>query len=166
MPPQKNSGNRAAKRSSPVDAKNKRFIASFMSDVKEGGLATEGVYVARVTNKYGSGRMGVFYMDEDGRPQMVQAIIRGSFRGKGKRDVWIDIGSIVIVATSGIAGSREFEIMSVLTDDDAKQLRREAEIDPRIFDINNVDKATLLDDSAALPDIVFEKEDEVNVDAV
>jgi len=165
MPPQKNSGNRGAKRNSPVDAKNNRFISAYMSDVKAGGDATEGVYVARILNKYGSGRMGVFYMDEENRPKLVQAIIRGSFRGKGKRDVWIDVGSIVIVATSGIGGSREYEIMSVLSDEDVKQLRKEVELDGRLFDINNVDTERLLGEGLPPPaDIIFEEE--VNVDDI
>lgn len=164
MPPQKNSGNKGAKRNSSVDAKNNKFIAAFMSDVKEGG--TEGVYVSRIMNRFGNGRMGVVFMDEDNRPRIVQASIRGSFRGKGKRDAYMDIGSIVIIADSGISGPSQFEIMSVLSDSDVEHLRRETDIDARIFDINNVDSAVLLSDGTMLPPDIEFAEEEVDIEKI
>jgi hypothetical protein len=94
--------------------------------------------------------MDIFYIDSKNKPQTAQAVIRGSFRGKGKRSVWIDIGSIVVIADSGIGGSAQFEIMAVLAQDDIDTLRRETVLDPRILDITNVDKDVLKTDRLGL----------------
>lgn len=148
MPPQKNAGAKASKRVSGVQSKNSRFIQSYLDDLHKEGKADD-VYVSRVIARLGDGRMEVFYIDEKKRPQTVQAVIRGSFRGKGKRSVWIDVGSIVIVADSGIAGSAEFEIMAILDQNDLNNLKRETELDARILDITTVDKDALKSDRPA-----------------
>ena len=138
MPPQKNSGAKASKRVSGVQAKNSRFVSEFMSDLTESGNS-EDIYIARVISRMGNGRMEVFYMDSQQLPQTVQAVIRGSFRGKGKRSVWIDIGSIVVIADSGISGSAEFEIMAILTPTDVHEIKKIIDLDPRILAVDNTD---------------------------
>lgn len=147
MPPQKNSGNRGSKKESGVSAKNRRFIQAFLDDVRKEGKVSD-VYVARVLKKVGNGRVEVFYMDSKGKPQMTQTVIRGSFRGKGKHAVWIETGSIVVVADSGIGGSAEFEIMAVLSSDQVRDLSKEMDIDPRILAIDNTDEKALMSGAA------------------
>jgi hypothetical protein len=168
MPPQKNAGAKASKRVSGVQSKNSRFIQSYLDDLRCEGKADD-VYIGRVIGRLGSGRMDVFYIDADSKPQTVQSVIRGSFRGKGKRSVWIDVGSIVAIAYSGISGSAEYEIMAVLSQEDLNSLRRETTIDPRILDITNVDKDVLKSDNP-IPDGGFEfetiEEDEIDVDDI
>jgi hypothetical protein len=156
MPPQKNSGTKASKRVSGVEAKNSRFITAFMEDIRDGEVSD--VYVSRVISRLGNGRMGIIYMDSQNQPHIVQAVIRGSFRGKGKRGVWIDIGSIVIISDSGVSGSAEFEIMAVLSPEEVSHIRKDLELDPRIFDINNTDPKLLMSDQPAPDEIVFEEE--------
>jgi hypothetical protein len=166
MPPQKNSGAKSSKRVSGVQAKNARFIQTFMSDIRSEGKA-EDVYVSRVIARLGNGRMEVFYMDASNQPQTVQAVIRGSFRGKGKRSVWIDIGTIVVIADSGIAGSAEFEIMAILSADEIRNLRKEIEIDPRIFELDNRDKDMLKSEREAVAGgFEFEKAEEIGDDDI
>ena len=104
MPPQKNSGNRGSKKEAAVTTKNNRFVKNLLDDVRSEGKVDD-IYIARILKKMGNGRMEAFYIDSDGRPQIKQTLIRGSFRGKGKRGAWIDIGSVVIIADSGIPGS-------------------------------------------------------------
>ena len=167
MPPQKNAGAKASKRVSGVQSKNSRFIQSYLDDLRKEGKADD-IYIARVIGRLGSGRMDVFYIDADNKPQTVQSVIRGSFRGKGKRSVWIDIGSIVAIADSGIAGSAEYEIMAVLSQDDLDSLRKETTLDPRILDITNVDKDLLKSDNP-ITDGGFEfdrEEDEIDIDDI
>jgi hypothetical protein len=145
MPPQKNSGNKGAKRETGVSAKNNKFIQFFLDDVrKEGGV--EDVHVARILKKMGNGRVQIFYVDEKSKPQTVQGVIRGSFRGKGKRSVWIEENSIVIIADSGIGGSAEFEVMAVLSPDQVRDLRKEKDIDPRILAMGVTDTEQLMSD--------------------
>jgi hypothetical protein len=163
MPPQKNSGAKASKRVSGVEAKNSRFIQAYLGDLHRDGKADD-VYVARVIARLGNGRMDVFYLDKYGSPNTTQAVIRGSFRGKGKRSVWVDIGSIVMIGDSGIAGSAEFEIMAILSQDDLNSLRRETTIDPRILDITKVDKEQLKSSTCPVADGGFEFDASEDVD--
>jgi hypothetical protein len=170
MPPQKNAGAKASKRVSGVQSKNSRFINAYLDDLRKEGRA-EDVYIGRVIGRLGNGRMEVFYIDAKKRPQTVQAVIRGSFRGKGKRSVWIDIGSIVAIADSGIGGSAEFEIMAILSQEDLDSLRRETQLDPRILDITNIDKDTLKSDIVLVDggfefDLENKDEEEINLDDI
>ena len=167
MPPQKNSGAKSSKRVSGVESKNARFIQAYLDDIRR-NQSTENVYVARIIARLGDGRMDAFYLDENKRPQTTQVVIRGSFRSKGKRSVWIEIGSIVIIASSGIPGSAEFGIMAILSQDDLNSLKREITFDPRILDTANVDKSILKSD-VVLPDGGFEfdtAEEEIDIDDI
>ena len=50
MPPQKNSGNKKAKRETGIAQKNRAFIADMIYDYKKEGKI-DGVYIGRVTGK-------------------------------------------------------------------------------------------------------------------
>jgi hypothetical protein len=159
MPPQKNSGNRGSKKADNVHAKNKRFIGALLDDIRS-GEDTNDVYIARIIRKMGNGRVEVFFIDSMNQTQIKQALIRGSFRGKGKRAVWIEVGTIVIVADSGISGSAEFEIMAVLSQDDIQSIRKDMEIDPRILAIDVTDTDALKNSKSGVGEgYVFENED-------
>ena len=105
-------------------------------------------------------------------PTVAQAVIRGSFRGRGKRSVWIDIGSIVVLADVGLAGSAEFEIVAVLSSSQIHDIKKEMTIDPRILAVDAVDTSKLMS-GEALTDGGFEfdyaggsAEPEIDVDAI
>ena len=167
MPPQKNSGAKSSKRVSGVESKNARFIQTYLDDIRR-KQSTENVYVARIIARLGDGRMDAFYLDEENKPQTAQVVIRGSFRSKGKRSVWIEVGSIVIIASSGIPGSAEFGIMAILSQEDLNALKREITIDPRILDTASVDKVVLKSDIIT-PDGGFEfdtAEDEIDIEDI
>ena len=172
MPPQKNTGNKGAKRETGVSVKNRKFIQSFMDDIrKEGGV--EDVYVSRIIRKMGNGRVEAFFIDNEKKPKIVQAIIRGSFRGKGKRSVWIEDNAIVMVADSGIAGSAEYEIVAVLSPENIRDLRKETTIDPRVLAVEVVDPAVLMSDKPLNDDGGFEfeapevtEEEEIDIDDI
>lgn len=148
MPPQKNAGNKGAQKETGVSAKNRRFKQDFLSDLRsEGGV--DSVYIARILRRMGDGRMEVFYVPKinekgDTRGKVAQALIRGSFRGKGKRSVWIDVGSFVAVAESGLGGSASLEIVAVFSPDEMRDMSREFEIDPRILAVDAVDSSQLI----------------------
>jgi hypothetical protein len=137
MPPQKNSGAKKSSRISGVSKKNSRFVQEFMEELKAEGNV-ESIHVARVTRTMGNGRVEVYFISKDQetshvRGNLEQAIIRGSFRGRSKRDVWIDVGTIVAVADSGLKGSASLEIMAVFTADQVRELRKDSTVDPRTF---------------------------------
>jgi hypothetical protein len=120
----------------------------------------------------GNGRVEAFYVDADKKPQTVQAVIRGSFRGKGKRSVWIEDNAIVIIADSGIGGSAEFEVVAVLSPEQLRDLRKETEIDPRVIAFEVVDSEALMSDKPINIEGGFEfedtdeNEDEINIDEI
>lgn len=154
---QKNSGNKKAKRSiSGAEAKNNRFFSDILSDFNdqkkrgENPKLEDGIHIAKVKHKLGNGRVEVFFVtrDDNGETRLhdnKQAVIRGSFRGKGKRDVWIDTGSIVVVADTGIG---VIEIVGVLTKQKLDDIASHIFVDPRILNEDNVDEAIKFDEEA------------------
>ena len=137
MPPQKNSGNKKSSRVSAVSRKNGRFIQEFMEELKAEGNV-DSIHVARVTRTMGNGRVEVYFITKNPetseiRGNLEQAIIRGSFRGRSRRDVWIDMGTIVAVADSGLKGSAALEIMAVFSAEQVREMRKDSGVDPRTF---------------------------------
>jgi len=168
MPPQKNSGNKGAKRETSVSVKNRDFAQDYLEDVRSNDA--EGVFVARVLKKMGNGRVQAFYVDNKSTPHLVQAVIRGSFRGRGKRSVWIEDNSIVLIADSGIAGSAEFEVMALLSSAQIHDLRKAKEFDPRILALDIVDGEQLMSSICKVLDSGFEfaeeEEEEIDINAI
>jgi hypothetical protein len=144
MPPQKNSGNKAAKRETGASKKNHDFINSFLHDtVKEGDV--ENVYLARVLKKFGNGRVQVFFVDAKQKPQVVQGVIRGTFTGKAKKSIWIEDNAIVLLADSTIVGPGQYEVMSVLNHDYVREVRKvKKNIDKRILALDITDPVQLM----------------------
>lgn len=170
MPPQKNSGNKKGRRDTGASVKNRKFIGDLMSDLRQNNHV-EDVYLGRVTRKLGNGRVEVFYVakekektfDHDGndvekdvyKSYEKQATIKGSFRGRGKHSVWIDVGTAVVVADVGLG---QLTIMAVLTREQLQDMAKTSYIDERILKEGTIDGNTK-DDSG----IVFEKsEDEIS----
>jgi len=160
--PQKNSGNKKSKRGEGVAGKNTRFIQDILDDARREGAVDE-IHIARVIRKMGNGRVEVFYVDDKKIGVVAQAVIRGSFRGKAKRAVWIEGGSIVALADIGIGGSAALEIMAVLDSDSIRDIRDAMDIDPRIFAVDKVDTSLLVGD---VIEEGFVFEDEINIDKI
>ena len=65
---------------------------------------------------------------------MIQAPIRGGMRGRGKKDVWVDVGSLVLFEETGLGGMATHRILSVFTPAQTaryKSIVKDA--DPRLF---------------------------------
>lgn len=177
MPPQKNNGNRGAKKETGVSAKNRRFKQNFLDDLrKEGEVAN--VYIARVLRRMGDGRMEVFYVEKVGvknetRGKIAQAVIRGSFRGRGKHSVWIDVGSFVAIAETGVSGSAALEIVAVFSPDEMRDIASEFEVDVRVLAVDNTDGAQLLTNKMSSShdtgyefETIAEQDDELDIDDI
>jgi hypothetical protein len=116
-----------------------------MSDFRQ-NKSVDDVYLGRVTRKLGNGRVEVFYVakesektfDHDGndivkdsyKSYEKQALIKGSFRGKGKHSVWIDVGNAVVVADAGLG---QLSIMAVLTRDQLQDIAKITYVDDRVM---------------------------------
>ena len=99
-----------------------------------------------MTRKLGNGRVEVFYVakekektfDHEGneiekdvyKSYEKQATIKGSFRGRGKHSVWIDVGTAVAVADAGLG---HLMIMAVLTRDQLQDIAKTSYVDERIL---------------------------------
>lgn len=109
------SGHKAQKNSEGSKARNNRLFIDELLDDYVNEEKTDGVYVGRVLRRMGCGRMEVFYMNE--KKHDIQQIIpmRGGLRGKGKKSVWVDIDSLVMIAETGLSGATH-EIVAVFTE--------------------------------------------------
>lgn len=139
MPPQKNSGNKGAKRESGTSAKNNRFVADLLSDLRNEGNVTD-IYIARVSKKLGNGRLETEYytrneVTNDLTHHTAHAVIPGRFRGKGKHSVWIDVGSVVALGDAGVGA--DLVIMAVLTRQQLKEISKSMYIDERIMNADS-----------------------------
>lgn len=151
---QNNSRNKASKRGGyGAGSKNSRTISKLFDEFRDQrahGDATgmsENLILARVERKLGNGRLEIRYavqtkdtiVDRDGTVledkqgyiiETGQAVIRGSFRGKAKRAVWIEVNSVVLVEDSGLGIK---EVVGVLSRDQLKDVAKEIFVHPQIL---------------------------------
>ena len=158
MPPQKNKGKKGvAGRESGCTKKNNKFIKDFLTDLREEGSVSD-IHIARVMKMLGNGRVEVFYVLEDGRGISGQALIRGLFRGRGKRDAWIDVGTVVAVDVQNLGDTT---IVAVLSREQVRHLEKEMELDPRILAVENTNVEELVKNTAALQDAFDFTDDDI-----
>lgn len=112
--------------------KNRQLIENFIDDMTKEGKC-EGVFVSKVLKKLGDGRMEVSYMDGE-RAVNIPAPIKGSLRGRGKSQVYIDVGSVVLVSKTGLAGAMSHEIIGVVNAAQLAQLKKMMVLDTRAIE--------------------------------
>lgn len=154
MPPQKNAGNRGAKRETGASIKNRKFVHNFIDDLRSEG-AVDHVHIGRVIRRLGDGRMEVFYVEKvkgEQRGKAAQAKIPGKFSGRGKHSVWIDVGSFVAISDTGVNGSAAFEISAVFTPEQMRDIAKEFELDPRLLMVDNTDSSQLVNNKTTKHD--------------
>jgi hypothetical protein len=160
--PQKNNGKRGA-RNEEGNSKNNAIIKNFLSDLSEEGKDSD-IHVGRVLKVLGNGRIQAFFIRHDEknipRPETIQAMIRGTFRGKAKRSVWIEENTFVIISDSEIEGPGRYSVIGVITRDDMKQIRGLIDIDPRVLAVTVTDSAQLMSDKTVVEEEAFVFEDD------
>lgn len=153
------SGHKSQKNSEGNKARNNRLKGDALLDDIMDEVSTAGVLIGKVTRRLGCGRMEIANFSDKGELTLMQAPLRGGMRGKGKKSVWVDIGSLVLVASTELGG-KTHEIFAVMTPEQVTRLRKiKPDADPRLF---------LKDGSAeeaVTEEILFEDE-EVNVDDI
>jgi hypothetical protein len=112
------------------------LFENILSDVQEDEL--EGVHFGRVVRKLGEGRMEVIFIENE-RLETVRAPMKGSIRGRGKKDAWVDVGSYVILNETGLTGSMSHEIVMPLSPVQIAHLRKEGVMDERLFEKTNTE---------------------------
>jgi hypothetical protein len=164
------SGHRAQRNSEGSKARNNRLFVDDLLDDYKNDEQTEGVYVGRVLRRMGCGRMEVFYMEnmkgddiEAGKLISTQKIMpmRGGLRGKGKKAVWVDVGALVMIAETGLAGTTH-EIVAVFSPEQVARLRKfKPDSDERLFLKEGVEGA-----DSEMGGFVIEEGEDVDVDAI
>jgi hypothetical protein len=163
------SGHRAQRNSEGAKAKHNRcFVDDLLEDIKNNEKIDD-IRVARVLKRMGNGRMEVFFIcertedeHEESTRKIGQMIVpmRGGLKGKGKKSVWVDIDSIVMVAETGLGGTTH-EIVAVFSPEQVARYRKLLpDTDERLFSKSNT--------AGNEPDVGFEFEDgkEVDVDNI
>jgi hypothetical protein len=103
--------------------KNKKLFNNLLADIRD-DEDIDGILVGRVMRKMGDGRMEVDYIKNE-RLETEKARMKGSIRGRGKKDAWVDVGSYVILNETGVDGALALEIVMPLNPDQVKVLKRE-----------------------------------------
>lgn len=153
--------------------KNRTLVEAFISDIRSEGDC-EQVYVGRVTQRLGDGRMSVFFMNDEidrkNVPTVINAPIKGALRGKkGKAQARIEVGSIVMINNTGLGGSHAYEIIAVMTNEQVEMLRDEMDLDPRILAKDIVDTDALKKESVGIDfefDYAKKQDEDINIDEI
>jgi hypothetical protein len=112
---------------SSTSKKNKKLFDNLLTDIR-GGDDIDGILVGLVIKRLGDGRMEVDYISAEDRLETVKARMKGSIRGRGKKDAWVDVGSYVVINETGVEGTLAFEIVMPLTPDQVKVFKKEGVI--------------------------------------
>lgn len=153
-------------------ARNNRTIIDNLLDDYRDGTNTDGVFVARVVRRMGSGRMEVFYIrkqfnefEGDHGAEVTQIVpMRGGLRGRGKKDVWVDPGALVVLAETGLAQTTH-EIVAVFSAAQIARLRKlKPDMDARFF--ADASGANQEEDGGIIIAEDSESEGEVNVEDI
>jgi hypothetical protein len=151
--PQKNSGNKN-KGQSASHKNHDKLIRDFVDDMISNGYV-EDIYIGKIVRMFGNSRVEVVYqkkVNDEILVDVVQACIPGKFQGRNKRHFWIEMGSLILVADTGLG----FELVGLLSRDDIQTLKKCTKIN------HNISGDEVIDE-------VFEKaeeETELNVDAI
>jgi len=151
--PQKNSGNKNKGQSASRDNQD-RLIRNFIDDLATNNGYVEDVYIGKINKLFGNSRVETVYqkkVNDEILVDVVQAAIPGKFQGRNKRHFWIESGSLVLVADTGLG----FEIVGLLNRDDMQLIKKFTKIN------HNISGDEVIDE-------VFEKAEdgELNVDAI
>lgn len=134
------SAHRSQRNSESSKEKKNRGLVDALFDDYSNGEHPAGVFIGRVVKRMGNGRMDVLYLDESLTPPTFQQKIiplRGSLTGKGKKDVWIDVDSVIVIHETGL-GNASHEIVAVLTEQHQRQLKKlRKDLDGRLFQKSN-----------------------------
>jgi hypothetical protein len=178
------SGHKAQRNSEGSKARNNRCLVDDLLDDIRNGEKTDGVQVARVTKRMGCGRMEVFYLEEvvdekkkdvwllEDKPKkvefrVVQQIVpmRGGLRGKGKKTVWVDLDSLVMIAETGLAGMTH-EIVAVFSPEQVARLRKlKPDMDERYF-LKGTSDPTSKQDAGFEFEEAEKEDEEVDIDNI
>lgn len=151
-------GHKSQKSEDPKAAKNRRLADLWVSDM--GNTFPTGTMLGRVLKRLGNGRVEVFAQDEHKKiHDSLNVPLRGGMTGRAKRSCWVDVGSVVLISATGLAGT-PYEIFAVLEPQQIATLKKLETLDERFF--IPMDAGEVPQDDG----YEFTEEEDVNVDDI
>lgn len=148
---------------SSTSKKNKKLFDNLLSDIYDGD-DIDGIHIGKVMRKMGDGRMEVDFISED-RLTTVSARMKGSIRGRGKKDAWIDTGSFVVLNHTGVEGSLAYEIVMPLSPQQVTVMKSEGLIHEHLCKEDKTKPSDGIEFETSAP-VEPEPEAEINVDNI
>lgn len=110
--------------------KSDPVVRNYIEDVRNED--TEHVHIARCLKRLGDGRVEVVYcIGEKG--VIAQVIIPGRFRGRAKHSSFVDVGSFLLIAETGVLGPAALEMIALISDEQLASINKIAAIDKRVL---------------------------------
>jgi hypothetical protein len=150
--------------------KSDPIVRNYIEDLRKDD--TDHVHLARCLKRLGDGRVEVVYcIGEKG--VISQVIIPGRFRGRAKHSSFVDVGSYLLIAETGVSGPAALEMIALISDLQLETINKISPIDKRVLSKEN-DKEAIeagktnedgfeFDRSAP---VVDEKDQPVNIDDI
>jgi hypothetical protein len=155
------SGHKAHKNSEGgKERNNRKMVDTLLEDYLDGEKIND-IFIGRVLRRMGCGRMEVFFIDNNTHAITMNIPLRGGLKGKGKKSVWVDVDSLVMISETGLCGTTH-EIVALLTPAHITKYRKiYPDADERLFmkgstEVKNVQESI----------IEFEAEEELDIDAI
>jgi hypothetical protein len=110
--------------------KSDPIVRNYIEDLRKDD--TEHVHLARCLKRLGDGRVEVVYcIGEKG--VIAQVIIPGRFRGRAKHSSFVDVGSYLLIAETGVTGPASLEMIALISDAQIATINDVAPIDKRVL---------------------------------
>ena len=151
--------------------KSDPVVRNYIEDLRKND--TEHVHLARCLKRLGDGRVEVVYcVGEKGN--IAQVIIPGRFRGRAKHSSFVDAGSYLLIAETGVSGPAALEMIALVSDVQLEKIQEVVEVDKRLLS-KDADKEAVMagkvegEDSYVFDrsaQVVEDKNQPVNIDDI
>lgn len=159
---------KGANSESSTSKKSKKLFNDLLEDLCGSEEDMQGIHFGKVVKRLGEGRMEVIYIFNE-RLETVRAPMKGSIRGKGKRDAWIDVGTFVVLNETGLSGCMSHEIVMPLSSQQVQMLRKNNNIDERLFEKTETtmgEEGIEFEEDIQEEQEVSGKEEEIDIDKI
>ena len=148
--------------------KSDPVVRNYIDDLRK--KDTEHVHLARCLRRLGDGRVEVIYCEGE-KATIAQVIIPGRFRGRAKHSSFVDIGSFLLIAETGVVGPAALEMIALISQVQIDMIKTFTEIDKRVL-ATEIDRDVLAsgknlnEDGFVFDTTAQEDQKDVNIDDI
>jgi len=148
--------------------KSDPVVRNYLEDLRKED--TEHVHLARCIRRLGDGRIEVIFCQGE-KATISQVIIPGRFRGRAKHSSFVDIGSFLLVAETGVTGPAALEMIALISQVQLDMIKLVVDVDKRVL-ATEIDKDVLAsgkqvnEDGFEFDTAAPEVQKEVNIDDI